>query len=215
VISLTPDELLTTTRAVRLRLDLTRPVERKAIEECVAIAFQAPNAGNRQKLHFVIVTNAAKRQTLAEIYRKGAGNYFEAARANLQKGSGDPARDAAVKRVMDSGQYLAEHLQEVPVHVIPCIEGRLEGKSVAIQSARWGSIFPAMWSFMLAGRARGLGMTFTSFHLTFEEEAAQVLGIPYSEVTQAGLLPVAYYRGTKFRVGYRPPLSQMLHWNQW
>jgi len=215
VASLTPDQLLTTTRAVRKRLDLNRPVERSVIEECVAIALQAPVAGNRQKPHFVIVTDKQKRASLAEIYRKGAGDYIQQALASLEKGSGDPASDATMRRVVDSGSYLIEHIHQVPVHVIPCISGRTEGQSVRVQSARWGSIIPAAWSFMLAGRARGLGMTFTSFHLSYEEEAATVLGIPYKEVMQGGLLPVAYYKGRSFSPASRPPLAQVTHWDQW
>jgi nitroreductase len=212
---LTPDELLTTTRAVRRRLDLTKPVEREVIEECVAIASQAPNAGNRQTVHFVIVTDKGTRASLAEIYRRGSAGYFEQARKALEKGSGDLDRDAMLNRVIDSGTYLMEHLQDVPVHVIPCINGRTEGQGISAQAARWGSIFPAAWSFMLAGRARGLGMTFTTLHLNCEKEAAELLGIPYAEVMQAGLLPVAYYMGSKFRLGSRPPIDRIVHWDGW
>jgi nitroreductase len=212
---LSPDELLTTTRAVRRRLDLTRPVERSLIEECAAIALQAPNGGNRQRVHFVVVTDEDKRKSLAEIYRKGSASYFEQSRLALQKGTGDPIRDAMLKRVFDSGYYLNEHLQEVPVHVIPCIYGRTDGQGVPIQAARWGSVFPAAWSFMLAGRARGLGMTFTTLHLNCEKEAAELLGIPYADVMQAGLLPVAYYKGSGFKTAQRPPAAQLVHWGAW
>ena len=210
---LTPDELLTTTRSVRLRLDLTRPVERKVIEECVTIAAQAPNAF--QEIYFVIVADEHKRASLAEIYRKGSVSFFESARAQVAKGSGNPARDALARRVLESGLYLREHLHEVPVHVIPCVAGRTEGAPLLVQTGRWGSVFPAAWSFMLAGRARGLGMTFTSLHLNFEKEAAELLGIPYNEVMQAGLLPVAYYKGSKFKLGSRPPLARTVHWDGW
>ena len=210
---LTPDELLTTTRSVRLRLDLNRPVERKVIEECVAVAAQAPNAF--QEIYFVVVTDERRRASLAEIYRKGSAGFFESARAQLAKGSGNPTRDALARRVLESGLYLRDHLHEVPVHVIPCVAGRTEGAPLLAQTKSWGSIFPAAWSFMLAGRARGLGMTFTSLHLNFEKEAAELLGIPYNEVTQAGLLPVAYYKGSRFRLGSRPPLARLVHWDGW
>lgn len=212
---LTPEELLTTTRAVRRRLDLSRPIERRVIEECIATALQAPNAGNRQKVHFVIVTDKERRASLADTYRKGSANYFEQQRANLEKGSGDPKKDAVMKRVFDSGSFLNEHLQDVPVHVIPCIYGRTDALGAPAQAARWGSVFPAAWSFMLAGRARGLGMTFTTLHLNFEREAADLLGIPYAEVMQAGLLPVAYYKGSGFKPAARPPVAQLVHWDTW
>jgi nitroreductase len=215
LIKLPPDELLTTTRAVRRRLDFTRSVERRLIEECVAIASQAPNAGNRQRVHFVVVTDKKMRESLAEIYRKGSASYFEQSRALLQKGTGDPIQDAMLKRVFDSGYYLNEHLQDVPAHVIPCIYGRTDNQGVPAQAARWGSVFPAAWSFMLAGRARGLGMTFTTLHLNCEKEAAELLGIPYAEVMQAGLLPVAYYKGSGFKPAQRPPRVQLIHWDGW
>jgi len=185
------------------------------IEECVTIALQAPVAGNRQKLYFVVVTDKQKRALLAEVYRKGAGDYIKQALASLERGSGDPVLDATMRRSVDSGSYLINRIHQVPVHVIPCIYGRTEGQDVRVQSARWGSIIPAAWSFMLAGRARGLGMTFTSFHLSYEEEAATLLGIPYKEIMQAGLLPVAYYKGTEFRPASRPPFAQVIHWDGW
>jgi nitroreductase len=215
VTQLTPDELLTTTRAVRRRLDLSRAVDPKLIEGCIAIALQAPNAGNRQKLHFVVVTDRERRASLADIYRKGSAAYFEMRKAGLAKGTGNPANDRTERRVYESAIYLRDHLHEVPVHVIPCVEGRTEGEGVPAQAARWGSIYPAAWSFMLAGRARGLGMTFTSLHLNCEKEAADLLSIPYAEVMQAGLLPVAYYRGSGFRPASRPPPPRLIHWDGW
>lgn len=215
MVSLTPDELLTTTRAVRRRLDLARPVDRRLIEECVAIALQAPNGGNRVKVHFVSVTDREKRDALAGVFRKGAEPVNEQIRQGLEKGTGDPAQDAETRRQLRSYIHLAKHFHEVPVLVVPCVYGRAEGASVASQASRWGSIFPAMWSFMLAGRARGLGMTFTTIHLTHENEAAEILGIPYSEVMQAGMLPVAYYKGSSFKRARRTPVDQLVHWNAW
>jgi nitroreductase len=212
---LAPDELLTTTRAVRKRLDLSRPVERSMIEECITVAAQGPNAGNRQLLHFVVVTDRDKRASLAEIYRKCAASYFSSPWTEIGTGSGDPARDEAMKRKFDSELYLNEHLHKIPVHVIPCISGRTDHLGVPAQAARWGSIFPAAWSFMLAGRARGLGMTFTTIHLHREEEAANLLGIPFKEVMQAGLLPVAHAKGSRFRPGRRPSVSELVHWEGW
>ena len=118
-------------------------------------------------------------------------------------------------RIVDSAQYLIDHLHEVPVHVIPCIHGRTENQPVNVQASRWGSIMPAAWSFMLAARSRGLGTSLTSFHLAFEQEAAQLLGIPYEKVMQAGLIPVAYTLGTDFKSAPRKPLESVLHWDRW
>jgi nitroreductase len=212
LLDITPDELLTTTRAVRRRLDLTRPVERGLIEECIGIAQQAPSGSNMQPWHFVVVTDPAKRAQLADLYRKGGKSYFS---QNSGSAGGDPKRQAERMRLRASAKFLVDHIHEVPVHVIPCLNGRTEGLSAQDQAATWGSIIPATWSFMLALRARGLGSAFTTFHLSSEEEAARLLDIPFKQVTQAALIPVAYTKGTAFKPGPRKPLSSMIHWNGW
>jgi len=199
VLELTPDELLSTTRAVRRRLDLERPVEREVLEECFRLAQQAPNGANRQIWHFVAVTDAARRQALAELYR----------RAVTTPGRQRPTMPP---RMAVSVQHLFDHLHEVPVHVIPCIEAT--GNSPR-GSNPWGSIIPAAWSFMLAARSRGLGTAWTTAHLAHEREAAELLGIPYDEVMQAALIPVAYTIGTDFKPARRKPLGSMLHWDAW
>ena len=209
---LTPDELLSTTRAVRRRLDLTRPVEREVIEECLALAQQAPTAANRQDWHFVVVTDEERRAGLAKLYRREAETYLSSVPAAR---SATPERKAQLARVWSSALFLAEHLHEVPVHVIPCVRGRTDGLPAAAQASRWGSILPAAWSFMLAARARGLGTAWTTFHLSCEQEAAGLLGIPYAEVMQAALIPVAYARGADFKPAPREPLETMVHWDAW
>lgn len=205
------DSLLSTTRAVRKRLNLEKPVPRQVITECLELALQAPTGSNRQGWRWVVVEDADTRRALAELYRKGAGNYLE-----------DAYRDASANgatqdsRVFDSARYLAEHLQDVPVHVIPCIDA---GHVPANAPPRtWGglmgSIYPAMWSFQLALRARGLGSVLTTLHLKYEAEAAALLGIP-DNVIQAGLMPVAYTVGTDFKPAMRRPLTEIVHWDKW
>jgi nitroreductase len=216
ILDLSIDTLLTTTRSVRKRLDLSRPVEPEVIRECLEIALQAPTASNSQGWHFVVVTDPAQRQALATLYRKGAAQYIERMVPVLQKqATANEQEAAALARVFDSGQYLIDHLHEVPVHVIPCIQGRTEHQPVIGQAARWGSIMPATWSFMLAARSRGQGTSLTSFHLFFEQEAAHILGIPYEQVMQAALIPVAYTLGTDFKPAARKPLESVLHWDRW
>jgi nitroreductase len=205
ILDLSIDELLSTTRAVRKRLDLTRPVEREVLEECLQLAQQAPTGSYAQNWHFVVVTDPDKRAALAEIWREVAGPYLERR----------PAPDGQFVRIGDAVRHLAAHLHEVPVHVIPCIESRTEGKSVVAQASVWSSIIPAAWSFMLAARSRGLGTVYTTFHLYKEREAAEILGIPYDEVMQAALIPVAYTIGTDFKPGRRKPLDSMVHWDGW
>jgi nitroreductase len=116
---------------------------------------------------------------------------------------------------MDSSAYLAEHLHEVPVLVIPCLEGRIEDAPLLEQAVGWASIIPAAWSFMLAARGRGLGTSWTSLHLAYEREAAAVLGIPYEQVMQVGLIPVAHTLGEDFKPAQRKPRSERVHWDRW
>jgi nitroreductase len=210
-LALTPDELLSTTRAVRKRLDLSRPVERAVLEECLAIAQQAPTGGNSQGWHFVVVTDAAKRAALGDIYRIGWNAYIGGGGPS----TGDPSRQATQERVRASAQHLADHMHEVPVLVIPCIHGRTDGEPASEQAGTWGSIIPATWSFMLAARARGLGTAWTTLHLGGEKEAAQLLGIPYEKVMQVAMIPVAYTLGTNFKPGPRLPLERIVHWDMW
>jgi nitroreductase len=213
LLDLTPDQLLTTTRAVRKRLDLTRPVEPELIRECLELATQAPTGGNRQTWHFIVVTDAEKRKAIGEFYRQGWYSVYGSAAANQTQPQEQVTQ--AQLRMYSSAAYLADHMHEVPVHIIPCIYGRLEGAPNVTQAANWGSILPAVWSFMLAARARGLGTAWTTLHLIHEKETAEVLGIPYEKIAQAALIPLAYTTGTDFKPGPRRPLDEVVHWEQW
>lgn len=215
ILELSVDELLSTTRAVRKRLDLDRPVERDVILDCLRLAAQAPSASNRQGWHFMIVTNTDLRNQLSDLYRLA---YREYATSDFSAGhlfQDDETRRPVQHRVQSSADYLAEHLHEVPVVVIPCFAGRIDGASSPDQAGRWGSVIQAAWSFMLAARSRGLGTCWTSLHLEYEREAADILGIPYEGYTQVSLIPVAYSRGTEFRPAKRQPLEEFVHWNRW
>ncbi len=204
------DELLATTRAVRKRLDLERPVPRALIDECLELAVQAPTGSNSQGWRWLVVDDADQRAALADLYRKGAEGYLTGAASEAHE-SGDPQ----TARVFSSAVYLMEHLAEVPVHLIPCIQGRPpEGAPPAMLAGYFGSIFPAVWSFQLAARARGLGTALTTLHLVHEKEAAEILGIP-DDVLQVALLPVAYTLGTDFKRAKRPPVANITHWNRW
>jgi nitroreductase len=217
-LNLTPDELLATTRSVRKRLDFSRPVEPEVIRECLELAVQAPTGSNSQGWQFVVVTDAEKRKALGEIYRKGYGYYREKTAAGSPLLAGRKlTRDEAttLMKVRDSSEYLADHMGDVPVLLVPCILGRVDGQSTIEQAGLWGSILPAVWSFMLAARERGLGTSWTTLHLYHEQEAAQVLGIPYEKVTQAALIPVAYTLGTAFKPAPRISMESIVHWDQW
>jgi nitroreductase len=200
---LSPDQLLSTTRAVRKRLDLRRPVRRELLEECLSLAFQAPTGGNMQGWHFLLVTDADQKLALSDLYRRS-------------KSENDPASTPPERRrLMDASAYLAEHPHEVPALVIPCIEGRVDDAPFMQQAVTWGSVLPATWSFMLAARSRGLGTAWTSLHLAYEREAAAVLGIPYEQVMQVALIPVAHTIGTEFKPGPRISFDQRVHWDHW
>ena len=215
MLPLSAKELLTTTRAVRKRLDLTRPIEREVIEECISIAQQAPTASNMQNWHFVVITESHKKAKLAELFRKGWETYIKLPTAVNNIKFEDPKRNATQNRIISSAKYLVEHLAQVPVHVIPCITAGTEGQPSVVQSAVWGSIAPAAWSFMLAARSFGLGTSWTSLHLFYEEEAANILNIPYKEVMQAPLIPVAYTIGSDFKPAPRNSVHTIVHWNTW
>jgi nitroreductase len=203
------DRLLTTTRAVRKRLDLERPVDRDVVLDCLRVATQAPSGGNTQPWRWLVVDDPDTRARLADIYRKGYGPYIEMQKAAVVAAGGDD--DNAILR---SSDYLAEHLHEVPVHVIPCLLSRLpERPTTADTAGFYGSILPAVWSFMLALRSRGLGTAYTTLHLQHEAEAAELLGVP-DTVTMVALLPVAHVTGD-FRPADRKPVENVTYWNGW
>jgi nitroreductase len=205
------DHALTTTRSVRKRLDFSRPVERRVIEECIEIALQAPTGSNRQGWHFLVVTDAAKRKAIADIYRELFTAY---ANNPPPEYPADDPRAAQQPRVRESAVYLAEHMHECPVFIIPCIEGRPDGAASGTQAGFWGSILPAAWSLMIALRTRGLGTAWTTIHLGREKEVSKLLGIP-DGVAQAVLFPVAYFTGDDFRPANRLPASEVTHWDSW
>ena len=201
----TIDHVLTTTRAVRKRLDLERTVPREVVLECLRLAIQAPTGGNSQGWRWLVVDDADQRAALAALYRKRADPYLD----GYRKLSDAP------NPVLDSSQYLTEHLHEVPVFVIPCILGRLGANPTNEEAAGfYGSILPGVWNFQLALRSRGLGSVFTTLHLAYEREAGELLGIP-DTVTQAALIPVAYTVGADFKPAARRPIEEITYWNGW
>jgi nitroreductase len=208
------DHLLRTTRTVRKRLDITRPVPLDVIAECLEIALQAPTAGHSEGWHFVVVTEPALRAGIADIYRRARAAYHRRPPSFLARVYAARPDDPRRARMRVSGDHLAAHLQDVPVHVLACIEGRAEDEGIFAQASLYGSILPAAWSLMLALRARGLGAAWTTDHLLLEREVAALVGLP-ADVTQAVLLAVAYYTGTGFKPASRKPLATVTHWNGW
>ncbi|GAB3306988.1 nitroreductase [Epidermidibacterium keratini] len=202
------DKLLTTTRAVRKRLDLERPVDIQVILDCIDLAQQAPTGGNRQRWRWIVITDPDKRREIAQTYIDGGSEYLAGA------GASDTPDAEQTARVRQSSRFLPEILAQVPALVIPCSLGRPEKLPIAGQASFYGSIIPAIWSFNLALRSRGLGTVYTTLHLNEEKRAAQILGIP-DDATQLALLPVAYTKGTDFKAVERPPVTDIVGINGW
>jgi nitroreductase len=211
-LDLSPSELLTTTRSVRRRLDFDRPVERDVVLACLDEALQAPTGSNNQGWQWVFVTDPAKKKAIADIYGRHFDPYAAASGATYREGDTRGHRAGAVK---SSATYLREHFHEVPVLMIPCHAGRVDGAPTSTQAGFWGSLLPAAWSMMLALRARGLGSAWTTLHLGSEQEVAELLGIPYERYTQGGLFPIAYTKGTDFKPAPRLPAAELAHWDTW
>ena len=215
-LGLDADGVLTTTRSVRKRLDLDRPVEREIVEECLDIALQAPTGSNTQGWQWVFVTDPDKKKAIADFYGANYDAYTE--RPGQPTYSDDDPRTRQRPKIMDSSRYLREIFHRVPIMMIPCIQGagRLDsGTPTFGQASAWGSLLPAVWSFMLALRERGLGSAWTTLHLPNEREVADLLGIPFDTVTQGGLFPIAYTVGTDFKLAKRLPGSSLSHWDEW
>lgn len=213
---LTPDELLSTTRAVRKRLDFDRPVADDVIRECVELAMQSPSGSNNMTMQFVVVRDPETTAALGEIYRQCYGIYSSLDGVYIRSiDKGDPQANAQQQRSADSADYLADRMGDAPAIVIPCVRGRLDGLPAMMSASTSANVMPAMWSFMLAARARGLGTCWTTVHLMMEEQAAAVLGIPYGEVQQICMSPLAYTIGTDFRPAARPPADTIIHWDRW
>jgi nitroreductase len=200
------DRLLSTTRSVRKRLDLERPVEREVLLECIRLAVQAPTGSNAQGWRWMIVTDPAKRAAIAKAYTDVGAGYLASAASTAEEGQ--------TKRVYESAVALTEILDRVPAMVIPCIQGRLDGAPNGLAASAYGSIMPAAWSFLLALRSRGLGSVWTTLHLFKEQEVAELLGIP-DDMTQIALFPVAYTKGTDFKPAVRPPVEDITYWDTW
>jgi nitroreductase len=212
-LGLSADEVLTTTRAVRKRLDLARPVEREVILECLEIALQAPTGSFSQGWSWMFVTDPDKKRAIADYYGANFDAYRERSRlAAFPDGDLRAERRDAIR---SSSDYLRDHFHEVPVLLIPLLEGRLDGLPVFGAASSWGSLLPAVWSFMLALRERGLGSAWTTLHLPNEREVAELLGIPYDRYTQAGLFPIAYTIGTDFKPAPRLDVDELVHWDTW
>jgi len=212
-LQLSTDELLTTTRTVRKRLDFEKPVSRQVIQDCLDLALQAPNGSNLQQWRWLVVDDPERIGRLAALYNEAIAEY---SKQYIEEGfAKTPGVDPAFDRMNESVAHLAENLHRSPALVIPCMPGRMEDAEIFDQASQWGSLLPATWSFMLALRSRGLGSAWTTVHLHREKEAAELLDIPEGRWTQAGLFPVAYTLGNDFKRAPRKPAESVIRWNGW
>jgi nitroreductase len=194
------------------RLDhQTRPAE--LITECLDIALQAPS-GSEPRVALDRGDRAGPGAAIGEFYRRSVSTYLESAGAAGKLFADDPDRAVIQRRVGSSVEYLAEHMGEVPVLVLPSLWVGDAGLPKGNQAGLWGSVLPAAWSYMLAARARGLGTAWTTLHLAFEREVAALLGLP-QQVRQGVLIPTAFYTGDSFARAAREPLERVLHVNGW
>ncbi len=217
LLPLDPDQLLSTTRAVRKRLDFERPVPDELVRECVDLAMQSPSGSNNMTMQFVVVRDEATRKAIGEIYRQCYAIYQSMDGVYIRSiDKGDDSANAQQQRSADSADFLGEHMGEAPVLVIGCTQGaRADGMPGTVVSSVMGNVLPAMWSFMLAARARGLGTSWTTVHLMMEQQVADVLGIPFDSVQQVCLSPLAFTKGTDFKPAKRPPADSIIHWDAW
>jgi nitroreductase len=212
MLNLSADEILTTTRSVRKRLDLEKPVSRDVIRECLEIALQAPNGSNLNTWRWVIVDDPRVIQRVSELYNQGTEDFI----ATLGDAIGENYAGADVPGfdgINESVDYLRRHMHRVPAILFPLMPGRVENSNAFFQASAYGSILQATWSFFLALRERGMGSAWTTAHLWREREMAELLGVPYDQFTQVGLFPIACTIGTQFKKAYRKPVDEVAHWN--
>jgi nitroreductase len=212
-LNLSVDEVLTTTRSVRKRLDLEKPVPREVLLECLELAVQAPTGSNAQGRQWVFVEDEGKKKALGDIYRTNFDMYRQMPEPQYAEGD---TRGERRQLVVSSAEYLAEHMHEAPWLLVPCLEGRVD-EAPQLGASFWGSLLPAAWNYMLALRSRGLGSAYTTLHLLGdgEKQAAEILGIPFEKYSQGGLFPIAYTKGTDFRPAKRVPVEEIVHWDSW
>lgn len=209
-------ELITTTRAVRLRLDLDRAVDPTLLEECVADALQAPQGSNLLRTEFVVVRDPERIDRIGRIYREEFDRFYRQSEAGLYKRiDDDPIHAAQSRRTRDSAEHLARVMSRVPVIVIPCLAPRLAEGDVLAAKHRLGTVYPTVWNFMLAARLRGLGTCWTGMTLGRESEVAEVIGVDPASVEQVCVIPVAHHTGSGFKPAWRPPATDFIHWDSW
>lgn len=199
------DGVLSTTRSVRLRLDLEREIPHDLIEDCIDVAEQGPGGGNQASRRWLLIRDPARRQAIGDMYSSIVGSFMQRGR-DATAGTGHP-----MEQVMKSAAHLSEHLADVPVIVIPCVWGTHDNSG---KPGLFDSVLQSAWSFCLAARARGLATAWTTAILNKEDELRELLGIP-DGVTPIALLPLAWAKGTEFGAVPRRRANEIAYVDGW
>jgi nitroreductase len=219
---LNADEVLVTTRSVRKRLDLSRPVSRQLIAECLEIAFQAPNGSNQNTWQWVVIDDRDLVRQAAEIYDAALNDFITSPagqgyqRHAAEQAAADSTGQVAggMRKMSESVDHLRKNMGRMPALVVPMFAGRPDQMTLFHQASAWGSVLPAVWSLFLALRVRGLGSAWTTAHILREKQMANLLGIPFADYTQVGLFPIAYTIGIDFKKADRKPVAEVVSWNR-
>jgi nitroreductase len=218
------DEVLTTTRSVRRKLDFDREVERDVIEECLTLAQQATMGSNQEDWRFVAVTEADRKAQIAELYRDVWVQTVERPLRERRQDTvarldpalrSSPADQARQERILASVKYLVDNLERVPVLVFACSAKPVPTAPLGDRaSGYYGSIIPIAWSFQLALRSRGLGSVLATAIAFHAERVAEILGLPEGTHPIA-MIPVAYTTTLDFKRAPRLSVDQILRWERW
>ena len=196
-------EIIHTTRSMRrLKPD---PVPDALSHKIFEAGVSAANGGNMQRWRFLVVKDPKIKEIVAGYYRRA---WKENALPGYRVSAPPPGTSAdRFQRLLAAADYLAEHLHEAPLWIVPCLQGAAPTRSTG------SSIYPAVQNMLLAARALGLGATLTTLHLRFERETEEALGLP-PDVHSYALLPIGYPMG-RFGPVRRAPLADVVYEDRW
>jgi nitroreductase len=200
-------ESLYTTRAMRrMRPD---PVPMEVQARILDAAIRAPSGGDSQPWRFLLVDDPAVKARLATPYRESIGHLWTGHYADqVAHAAAEPESPAALRflKLQSSVQYLADHFEEVPLLLFAFSRNDRDG----------GSIFPAVWSAMLAARAQGVGSALTNVLDIFRPDTTRaVLGVPPDRGWQLNATVAMGYPKGRWGVAPRQPAHAVTYRNTW
>jgi nitroreductase len=180
-------------------------VPNELIRKILEAGVCAPSGGNMQRWRFLVIRDAKIKETVGVLYKRA---WDEQVAPRYR--SGEPAPGTSrerFERMLDAAEYLAAHIHEAPVWIVPCLEGGTPTRTSG------SSIYPAVQNMLLAARALGLGATLTTLYLQFEKEAGAASGLP-PNVHSYALLPIGYPMG-RFGPVRRIALADVVYEDRW